>query len=99
MQKLKDFFDPTWRKFLWFFGVVFVAELYLSVVSNVVPTLVNNFIVFVLNPGMPLLSGISAEQQILVPFAEVINLIWLYIIANIICTFKKEKKAEKNKQA
>ena len=86
MKSILDFLKPSWKKLGWFFVTYLVAQIYLLVIMDVVPyASLASFIGFVLNPASFALSSMAGvEKQMILPFANTLNLFWIYLIATIL---------------
>jgi hypothetical protein len=86
MSKVMDFLKPSWTKLGWFFVTYFVAQIYFFVIMDLVPYVsIASFIGFVLNPATFALESMAGiEKQLALPFANTINVIWIYCIAVIL---------------
>ena len=86
MELLLNFIKPSWKKLGWFFVTYLVAQVYLEILMGLVPFVsLASFIGFVLNPATILLENMSGvEGALAVPFANTLNLIWIYFIAVIL---------------
>jgi hypothetical protein len=78
-----NFFNPTPKKLGWFFITYLVAQIYFIIIIDIVPYgSLATFIGFVLNPATIIVESMSGiEKQMLLPFANTLNLIWIYIIS------------------
>jgi hypothetical protein len=86
MGQIEDFLKPSWKKLGWFFVTYLVAQIYFCVIVDVVPyTSLASFVGFVLNPATFLVESMAGiEKQMILPFANTINLIWIYLIAIVL---------------
>ena len=85
-ETIKKFLTPSWKKMGWFFVTYLVAQIYFFVIMDAVPyTSLASFIGFVLNPASFALGSMAGvEKQMAMPFANTINLVWIYLIAVIL---------------
>ena len=85
-MNFKDFFKPTWKKLTWFFLVFLVAQLYSEIIMFYVPTnLIQGFISFIFNPGVPFLKNlIGLDNQLVEPIGRTISIVWNYFLATLL---------------
>lgn len=83
---MKDFFKPTWKKIYWLFFIFLVAEVYSELIINLIPfSPIANIIFFTLKPITMIVSHTSGiETQIALPLAKSLDLVWMYLVANIL---------------
>ena len=86
MGLIIGFLKPSWTKLGWFFIAYMVSQVYLYVIMDIVPfTSLASFVGFLLNPATIALESMSGvEKQLALPFANTINLIWIYAIAVVL---------------
>lgn len=95
MSKIKDFFKPSWKKIYWLVLCYLVAEVYTSIIINLIPfSALANIVSFVLNPASMIVAQSNGIEMIIaVPIAKTVDLIWIYIIATILA-----KEVSKDKE-
>lgn len=86
-----DFFEPNYKKLAWFFLIFLIAQIYIFVIINFIPnSILQGFISFILNPATTFLSTTrGVEENLALPIANTINLMWNYLLATIIAREQK----------
>lgn len=86
-----DFFEPSYKKLTWFFLIFLIAQIYLNIIMPFIPnTILQGFISFLLNPATTFLSGTrGVEENLALPIANTINLMWNYLLATLIAKQQK----------
>jgi hypothetical protein len=86
-----DFFEPDYKKLSWFFMIFLIAQIYLYIIMPFIPsTILQGFIGFILNPATTFLSGTNGiEENLALPIANTINIMWQYLLATIIAREQK----------
>jgi len=94
-MKLSDFFKPSVKKLYWLFVVFFAAQLYSTIVLPAFPSSgIASFIDFVLSPASTIIAkSAGIEQQLALPVAATVNLIWEYFLATLLAREVSKDKA------